>query len=205
MPKPFTTVVADPGWQFKDKLRMSRVKRSAGDHYRTDPTREICMFHMPYPLARDGFLFLWVTNTHLLNGSGWRVCEAWGYTPKQLITWVKGASCLRTYYRITSNTSSHGRYAYLKYQIGMGHFTRNVTEHMILATRGHAKHLIQVRNLPNHFVAPLQRRRKTGRKHSVKPKEAYELIQRLVPGPYLELFAREPRHGWTVWGNEVKS
>jgi hypothetical protein len=29
-------------------------------------------------------------------------------------------------------------------------------------------------------------------------------IERLYPGPYLELFGRKPVPGWTVWGNEIK-
>ena len=41
------------------------------------------------------------------------------------------------------------------------------------------------------------------REHSRKPDEAYERIEALVPGPYLELFARAPREGWQPWGYEV--
>lgn len=42
-------------------------------------------------------------------------------------------------------------------------------------------------------------------KHSQKPSESYELIESVSPGPRLELFARAPREGWHVWGNEVTS
>jgi ParB/RepB/Spo0J family partition protein len=38
--------------------------------------------------------------------------------------------------------------------------------------------------------------------HSAKPPEVYDLIERLYPGPYLELFARQRRDGWKAWGNE---
>jgi N6-adenosine-specific RNA methylase IME4 len=41
------------------------------------------------------------------------------------------------------------------------------------------------------------------REHSVKPSEFYEMVERVSPGPRLEMFARQPRDGWTVWGNEV--
>jgi MT-A70 len=41
------------------------------------------------------------------------------------------------------------------------------------------------------------------REHSRKPDEAHERIERLFSGPYLELFARLDRPGWTTWGNEV--
>ena len=40
--------------------------------------------------------------------------------------------------------------------------------------------------------------------HSEKPDEAYLRMQRLFGGPYLELFARKERPGWTVWGNEIE-
>jgi N6-adenosine-specific RNA methylase IME4 len=41
------------------------------------------------------------------------------------------------------------------------------------------------------------------REHSRKPAEVVERIERLVDGPYLELFAREPRSGWDAWGDRV--
>jgi N6-adenosine-specific RNA methylase IME4 len=41
------------------------------------------------------------------------------------------------------------------------------------------------------------------REHSRKPDEVAAGTERLVAGPYLELFARETRPGWTSWGNEV--
>ncbi len=35
--------------------------------------------------------------------------------------------------------------------------------------------------------------------HSRKPDEMYDIIEACSPGPYLELFARERRTGWTQW------
>ncbi|HEX9858797.1 MAG TPA: hypothetical protein VGA75_10620, partial [Paracoccaceae bacterium] len=35
------------------------------------------------------------------------------------------------------------------------------------------------------------------------PEEARARLERLVGGPYLELFGRDAVPGWTVWGNEV--
>lgn len=40
------------------------------------------------------------------------------------------------------------------------------------------------------------------REHSRKPDEIYDLIEACSPGPYLELFARFRRGGWSQWGNE---
>jgi hypothetical protein len=43
------------------------------------------------------------------------------------------------------------------------------------------------------------------REHSVKPDEMHKRVERLFPGPYLELFARQPRDGWTTWGDEIEA
>jgi len=40
-------------------------------------------------------------------------------------------------------------------------------------------------------------------RHSAKPEEFQDLVETVSPRPYLELFARRKRPGWTVWGNEV--
>ena len=39
--------------------------------------------------------------------------------------------------------------------------------------------------------------------HSAKPQEVRARIQRLLIGPYLELYGREPMGGWMIWGDEV--
>ena len=46
------------------------------------------------------------------------------------------------------------------------------------------------------MYAPLQ-------DHSHKPEEQYAVIERLSDGPYLELFTRRRRPGWSAWGNEI--
>ena len=38
--------------------------------------------------------------------------------------------------------------------------------------------------------------------HSAKPSVFHELIEARSYGPYVEIFARAPRPGWTVWGND---
>jgi N6-adenosine-specific RNA methylase IME4 len=48
----------------------------------------------------------------------------------------------------------------------------------------------------NLVVAPV-------REHSRKPDELYGVMERLYAGPYLELFARHPRAGWTGWGDQL--
>lgn len=180
----YRTICADPAWSYRDSLSMSDVKRSSASQYSTMTVDQICALGHPgevagHAIAADAFLWLWVTNPILLDGTGDRVCKAWGFKPVQLVTWVKG------------------RIAGEKFvpQIGLGHFTRGATEHMILATRGTTKVLLKNRSTPNVIVAP----RTT---HSTKPDAAYSLIEQLTPGRYLELFARAVRPNWTGWGME---
>jgi N6-adenosine-specific RNA methylase IME4 len=85
---------------------------------------------------------------------------------------------------------------WIKPRFGMGPYLRNQTEHLLLGVRGSAPVLFHGQG--TWFYAPLQ-------EHSHKPEEQYAVIERCSPGPYLELFARRPRPGWHVWGNEVAS
>lgn len=39
--------------------------------------------------------------------------------------------------------------------------------------------------------------------HSAKPEAFLDLVEQVASGPYLELFARRNRLGWSTWGNEA--
>lgn len=78
--------------------------------------------------------------------------------------------------------------------IGLGKWQREGAELCLFATKGHPTRLnADVRQVIEAEV----------REHSRKPDEIYERIERLTAGPYLELYARRPRDGWTVWGDEI--
>jgi N6-adenosine-specific RNA methylase IME4 len=81
-----------------------------------------------------------------------------------------------------------------KPSIGMGYWTRKQAEICLLATKGKPPRMDKgVRQI---IEAPR-------REHSRKPDEQYERIERLVNGPYIELFARQQWTGWDTWGNET--
>jgi N6-adenosine-specific RNA methylase IME4 len=42
-----------------------------------------------------------------------------------------------------------------------------------------------------------------GKKHSQKPLEVHEWLERYLEGPYLELFATQHTEGWTCWGYDL--
>jgi N6-adenosine-specific RNA methylase IME4 len=122
-------------------------------------------------------LYLWVPNAMLREGLA--VMECWGFSYKSNLVWHK----------IRKDGGSDGR--------GVGFYFRNVTELLLFGTKGkHARTLPPGRTQVN-YVATRKR------EHSRKPDEQYLIVESCSPGPYLELFARGTRRGWSAWGNEV--
>jgi len=187
---PFQTVVADPPWPFKDRL--PGKGRGAAKHYETMETWEIAAMapDVKQAAADNAHLYLWTPNAFVRDA--WGIAESWGFAPKTLITWVK----------VTEHAIEKARDHQYEFdnawealnmagvvRIGMGRGYRNVTEHVIVATRGKAP-MIRT-NQPNVFFAPRQA-------HSRKPDIFYHIVQSMSPGPHLELFAGRPREGWTT-------
>ena len=81
-----------------------------------------------------------------------------------------------------------------KYAFGGGYGTRKNLEPCLLARRGEPK--LKTRSERDFLYAPR-------REHSRKPHEAYDKIERMFDGPYIELFGRNKRDGWISWGNEI--
>lgn len=223
----FVTVMADPAWQYRDKLRMSKTKRSSEDQYRqTMAVDEICAMYTPsrietqeaflgnvkhtihhpgrlldFDLADEGFLILWCTAAALLEGNAVRVCNAWGYVPTQLGVWIKGRVQV---YQPRDGAHGNAIDAGLLLQIGMGWALRNAVEFFIVGTRGKYTKLVKDRGRANVLLAEedlvmLAEKRE----HSRKPDQMYDLIERTFEGPYLELFAKYRRDGWTQHGDEL--
>lgn len=166
----YRTILADPPWDVEQK-----GARGAVEHYPLMPLQQIAAMPVRELAAADAHLWLWVTNATLRQG--YDVAEAWGFTVRSPLTWIK-------------------------FRLGLGNYLRNSTEHLLFATRGRAP--VQFRSQPTWLQAPV-------RDHSHKPEEQYAVIERISPGPYLELFARrQPPHTpghepWHVWGNEIDS
>jgi len=87
-------------------------------------------------------------------------------------------------------------FTWVKPRFTLGVYLRNATEFMLFGTRGKAP--VQFKGQGSWGFYPLQ-------KHSQKPEEQYAVIERVSPGPYLELFARRKQPGWSAWGDGVKS
>jgi N6-adenosine-specific RNA methylase IME4 len=86
---------------------------------------------------------------------------------------------------------------WVKDRIGMGNYVRNRHEHLLVARRGQPPLPATDARPPSVFEAARS-------SHSRKPESAYELIERMYPElPRIELFARNPREGWSAWGNQA--
>jgi N6-adenosine-specific RNA methylase IME4 len=132
--------------------------------------------------APDSVLFLWCCWPSIKDA--FDVIDAWGFTYKTCaFDWMKA-----------DNTQPDFFQEEVSVQVGLGYWTRANTEPCLLAARGKPKRLNA--DVRQGIIAPR-------REHSRKPDGIHEAIERLVAGPYLELFARQSRPGWTVWGNEV--
>ena len=86
-------------------------------------------------------------------------------------------------------------FVWRKDKIGLGYYVRTQHEILLIAVRGNIGTPKPANRPPSVIEAPR-------RKHSQKPDEVYELIERMYPGlPKLELFARNTRPEWASWGN----
>ena len=86
-------------------------------------------------------------------------------------------------------------FVWVKPQMGMGNYWRVSHEVLLLGVKGH---------LPFARKDQKSWQEWNRGRHSEKPAEMYNIIERVSPGPYLELFARRQRPGWTSWGNEIE-
>jgi N6-adenosine-specific RNA methylase IME4 len=171
----FSTILADPPWQFQNRTGKVAPEHRRLLRYPTMELQEIMDLPVGNLAAARSHLYLWVPNALLMEGL--RVMKAWGFTYKSNLVWFK----------IRRDAGPDGR--------GVGFYFRNVTELVLFGVRGSMRTLKPGRTQVNMLAT-----RK--REHSRKPDEIYDLVESCSPGPYLELFARFCRDGWSQWGNE---
>ncbi len=174
----FSTVLADPPWRFANRTGKVAPEHRRLDRYSTMSLDAIKALPLRTATAPNSHLYLWVPNALLPEGL--EVMEAWGFRYVSNIVWAKRRK----------DGGPDGR--------GVGFYFRNVTELLLFGVRGSMRTLGPGRSQVNMIET-----RK--REHSRKPDEQYDLIRACSPGPYLEMFARYPQPGWTVWGDESHS
>lgn len=185
----FRAILADPPWGFNlwwggrsNKTPAGVPSRATVPHYQVMREDELNALPVEELAADDCVLFLW-TCWPVMEWA-FRTIKAWGFQYKTCgFCWVKAhAGQLEMF---DEEIPAH---------MTLGYWTRSNSEVCLLATRGKPKR--RATDVKQAIIAPK-------REHSRKPEGIHERIERLVPGPYLELFARAERPGWTAWGNET--
>jgi len=199
--QPFTTAIVDPYWPYtvapgmknvadiqdadqKGRLSGFTRNRDGNNQYKQEtPLTVEEIGKLPIGEVVGGYVFLWTVGPFLINGSAKDILDNWGFTPASILTWAK--------YDL-ENAHGYG---------GVGYWLLGNAEFCIIAKRKDGER--KENNYPSIrtgrsslFVEP-----KT--KHSSKPSNVHRLCEERFPGPYLEVFGRERRDGWTVLGNEA--
>ncbi len=99
--------------------------------------------------------------------------EQWGFEYKTNLVWVK-------------NKSNYGK---------LGFYVYGQHELLLIGVKGS---MLPIGAKPISIIYG------DNSKHSKKPESTYELIESMYPGlKYVELFSRNSRNGWTMWGNQT--
>lgn len=174
----YSAIAIDPPWEFetyssKEQRRSIKGNRSADRHYDTMSIEEIAAMPVGHLASRHCILHLWVLST--LLDQGIRLMRHWGFQYKKIgFIWLK--------------TTADGDPRMIT-----GHWSRDEAEVCLLGTCGQPARLNA--DVRQTFRAPL-------REHSRKPDEFYRRVERLSAGPYADIFGRQQRPGWDVWGKE---
>jgi N6-adenosine-specific RNA methylase IME4 len=167
-------ILCDPPWSFKNYSAKGEAK-NPNQHYACMEIAEIAALPVAELVDPTGcVLVMWCTWPFL--PAGLDLMSKWGFIYKTGGAWIK--------------QGTSGKIAF-----GPGYIYRAASEFWLVGTIGNPKR--QSRSVRNAIIAP-------NREHSRKPDQMRADIERLWPGPYIELFAREPAPGWMAWGNETQ-
>lgn len=171
----YRTLVIDPPWEYDRSTGLGST-RAAADHYPTMSNPAIAALPVRALAETSAHLYLWVTNPRLFAE------DDDGLGPREMMrVWGFRYVTMLTWHKLGAP--------------GMGWYFRGDTEHVLFGIRGKAPIAPAIRE-SNHLAAPRT-------VHSAKPDRFYEMVERVSPGPFLEMFARRRRYGWDVWGNEA--
>lgn len=182
----FGVIATDCGTRFEAFSAKGETSRTPQKKYTTLRDNEIAALPVGDYAARDCFLFYWDTTARIAVGRHIPIIKAWGFEPTAFaFTWFK------------LNKNEPQTPFFLPRQsmkMGPGLTTRKNTEVCILAHRGSPKRLSA--SVREEIFAPV-------REHSRKPDEFFDRVEQYAAGPYLELFSRSDRAGWTTRGDQA--
>lgn len=188
--KKYNVIYVDPPWKIKAGRTLKGYKMEFGKQlfipasnktrdteYPSMSIQEIESLNVSEITAEDAHLYMWVTNAHL--PFAFNIIKSWGFVYSTTIVWAKN-----------------------RMGGGLGGTFRITTEYLLFAKKGKLKSKRSIDSTWHN----VKRTYENGKpKHSKKPDYFYELIEQVSPGLRLEMFARNKREGWDVWGNELSN
>ena len=173
----FSTILADPPWQFNNRYGKVAPEHKRLRRYSTMTLSDIEDIPVKAIVMDPAHLYLWVPNTLLAEGL--QVMYRWGFVYKTNLVW----------YKVRKDGGPD--------RSGVGWYFRNVTEILLFGVRGKGARTLQPGRSQENIITSRKRQ------HSRKPDEQYELIEKCSRGPRIELFARGTRDNWFCWGLEA--
>jgi N6-adenosine-specific RNA methylase IME4 len=209
----YKTISIDPPWP---ESGGGKCKRGADRHYplikkKEDILRVILQAsHVAYPpeFVMDGspqveplfapdpegcLLWTWATRNYR-DMAHWLI-KALGFRYVTDFVWVKGR--IGETHPVSTFGLAGERECFVLQHGGLGQWSQSQHEHLLMAKIGKVPLPAKADRPRSVIIAPREG-------HSVKPKVFYTMMEMLGQAPRLEMFAREPRAGWTVWGDEVE-
>lgn len=181
----YRTIAVDPPWPQKGggPLRGGHGKGFVGTAgsqpmpYATMTVDQIAALNVRELADPAGcHLYLWTTNRFLPDA--YAVLRAWGFKYSTTLVWAKAPI-----------------------GAGLGGAYGISTEYMVYGRRGVLREQQRVGTTWFHWKRPYDERGKP--MHSAKPREFYDMAESVNHPARLEMFARRPRAGWDLWGDQA--
>lgn len=190
----FSTCIIDPAWPYtvapgmknvediEDKESKGRLfgftsnKDETKNKYKKSSMTIDELSQLPISDLVGGYVLLWAVGPFIVNGEAMGLLNKWGFTPLSILTWAKFD---------VDRKAGYG---------GVGYWFLGNAEFCIVSKRVGWP---SIRTGRSSLIVE----KKT--KHSEKPENVHVLCEQRFPGPYLEVFGRKKREGWTVIGNDV--
>lgn len=180
----FKLIYADVAWEYDSYT--SSDHGAVASQYPTMTVSEIAAIPVGEKFAHDNAIMLfWATWPHLQDAM--TVIKTWGFDYVTGAPWVK-----------TVPSSGDVR-------LGIGYYFQSTSECLLLCKRGKGKRRKGSKAMFGLLTSLAQDMKERvlyapRKRHSEKPVLLYDYIEANCDGPYLELFARTTRPGWTSWG-----
>lgn len=188
-PKHYRAILCDCPWKYLT-WSAKGLGKSPDRHYNTMTIPELMALPVQQVAHRDCVLYFWVIDSHA--ELAFKVISAWGFKYKTIgFYWAK--------------TNKDGSWF-----MNTGHWTRANPEHAYECYFGETEEEVE-RCFLNTVGKPKRVRKDVRRlivaerrEHSRKPDDIHNRIEALTDGPYLEMFGRRTRPGWSIWGDEAQ-